>query len=263
MEVTASYIKYDDKEFLITFDRDITERKLAEETLRESEEKFRVLADTSAAAIFVYDGQKFVSVNQATEKLTGYSKDELLRMNYVDFIHPDFRELVRDRSQRRIKGESVPSRYEFKIITKKGEERWVELTAGRIMYQRKPAGVATLFDITDRKRAENELSEAKDQAELYLDLMGHEINNFNQIALGYLELANDLITSDGRLSEDNRELIEKPIAALKNSSKLIENVRKLQKMRTKEFRLSRVDMCSVLSKMKDYYTHFSGKGHYD
>ncbi len=233
VEVTISYIKYDDKEFLITFDRDITERKLAEETLRESEEKFKVLAETSAAAIFVYDGHKFVSVNQATEKLTGYSRDELLQMSYVDFIHPDFRELVRDRSQRRIKGENVPPRYEFKIITKKGEERWVELTAGRIIYKRKPAGVATLFDITDRKRAEKELSESKDQAELYLDLMGHDISNFNQIALGYLELASDLITSGGSLGKNNIELIEKPITALKNSSKLIENVRKIQETENK------------------------------
>jgi PAS domain S-box-containing protein len=257
VEATASYIKYEDKEFLITFDRDITERKQVEETLRESEEKFRVLADTSAAAIFIYDGYKFVSVNHGTEKLTGYSRDELFNMGYLDFVHPDFRELVRDRSQRRIKGEDVPSRYELKIVTKNGEERWVELTAGRIMYQRKPAGVATLFDITDRKRAEEALSEAKDQAELYLDLMGHDINNFNQIALGYLELANDLIASDARLGGDNKELIDKPIAALQNSSKLIENVRKLQKMRAKGLRLSRVDICSVILKLKEYYTHFS------
>lgn len=259
VDVTASYIKYEDKEFLITFDKEITERKQAEETLRESEEKFRVLAETSAAAIFVYMNEKFISVNHATEKLTGYTKDELLKMNYIDFIHPDFKELVLDRSRRRIKGETVPSRYEFKIITKSGEVRWVEITAGRIMYQRKPAGVATLFDISDRKQAEKELSEAKDQTELYLDLMGHDINNFNQIALGYLELADDVVTSDGRLGTDNIELIAKPIAALKNSSKLIENVRKLQKIKTKDLRLRRVDICSVLSRMKEHYTHFSGR----
>ena len=259
VEVTASYIKYDAKEFLITFDHDITERKQAEEMLKESKEKFRVLAETSAAAIFVYKDLKFISVNQATERLTGYSKDELLRMNFLEFIHPDFREMVVERSRRRIRGESVPSRYEFKIVTRSGEERWVEITAGRIMYRRNPAGVATLFDITDRKRAEEELSEAKDQAELYLDLMGHDINNFNQIALGYMELANDVITFDGKIGKENRELIDKPIAALKNSSKLIDNVRKLQKIRTKDFRLSRVDICSVLLKMKEYYANFSGR----
>ena len=119
--------------------------------------------------------------------------------------------------------------------------------------------MATLFDITNRKQAEKELSEAKDQAELYLDLMGHDISNFNQIALGYLELANDVIITDGKIGEALKELIEKPITALKNSSKLIDNVRKLQKMRTKDLRLSRVDVCNVISKIKDHYTQISGR----
>ncbi len=259
VDVTASYIKYGDKEFLITFDKDITERKQAEEALRESEEKFRVLAETSSAAIIVFQDKWPVSVNKATETITGYTKDELFKMHYWEIIHPELREFVRERSLARQRGEPVPSRYETKLLTKSGEVRWVELTAGRIIYRGKPAGVATLFDITDRKRVEEELSDAKDQAELYLDLMGHDISNFNQIALGYLELANDVITTDGKLGEALKELIEKPITALKNSSKLIDNVRKLQKMRTKDLRLSRVDICSVLSRIQDHYTHIIGR----
>ncbi len=61
------------------------------------------------------------------------------------------------------------------------------------------------------------------------------------------------------LSEAQRELIKKPISALKNSSKLIDNVRKLQKMRTKDLRLSKVNICDVLSKIKDHYTHIIGR----
>ncbi len=259
VEVTASYIKYEDNEFLITFDRDITERKHAEETLRESEEKFRVLADTSSAAIIVFQDKWMVSLNKATESITGYSRDELLRMNYWEIVHPEFQQLVKQRSLARQRGVPEPSRYEVKLLTKGGEEKWVEITAGRIIYMGKPAGVATLFEITKRKRAEKELNEAKEQAELYLDLMGHDISNFNQIALGYLELANDLMISEGKLGKAQRELVEKPITALKNSSKLIDNVRKLQKMRTKDLRLSRVNICDVLSKIKDHYTHIIGR----
>ncbi len=199
VDVTASYIKYGEKEFLITFDKDITERKQAEEALRESEEKFRVLAETSSAAIIVFQDKWMVSLNKATENITGFSRDELIKMYYWEIIHPEFREFVRERSLARQRGEPVPSRYETKLLTKSGETRWVELTAGRIIYKGKSAGVATLFDITDRKKAEEELNEAKDQAVLYLDLMGHDINNFNQIALGYLELANDVMIANGKL----------------------------------------------------------------
>lgn len=259
VEVTISYIKYGDKEFLITFDHDITERKRADEALRESEEKFRVLAETSSAAIIVFQGSRMVSVNKATETITGYSREDLLRMSYWEIMHPEFRGLVKERSLARQRGVPVPTRYEVKLVKKDGEERWAELTAGRIIFMGKPAGVATLFDITNRKLAEEELQEAKDQAELYLDLMGHDINNFNQIALGYLEMANEVIKTEARLGEDSKVLIEKPIEALENSSKLIDNVRKLRKIKMKDLRLSRVDICDTLLKIKDHYTNFGGR----
>lgn len=128
--------------------------KRTEEALGESEDKFRVLAETSTAAIFIYQGDRAVSVNKAAETITGYSKDELLKMKYWEIVHPDFREEVMGRSLARQHGEPVPSRYEVKLLTKSGEIRWAELTAGRIMYMGMPAGVATLFDITERKQAE-------------------------------------------------------------------------------------------------------------
>ena len=148
---------------LIPEGRDITDLKRAEEALRESEEKFRVLAETSSAAIFHLQGDRTVSVNKAAETITGYSKAELLNMNYWDIIHPDFRELVKERSLARQRNEPVPSRYEAKLLTKGGETRWAELTAGPIFYQGKPAGVATIYDITERKRAEQMLKESEAQ----------------------------------------------------------------------------------------------------
>ena len=66
----------------------------------------------------------------------------------------------------------------------------------------------------------------KPRAELYLDLMGHDINNMNQIALGFLELAVDMVKDD-----EVRDIVKRPLDAIQNSSKLIENVRKLQKVK--------------------------------
>jgi len=144
------------------------ERDYAEEALRESEEKFRALGESSAAAIFVYQGERYVSANQASERITGYSKDELLKKNIGDIIHPDNREMVKERALARQYGKPVPSQYETVIVTKGGELKWVLLTAGRIMYKGKPAGVATLVDITERKKAEQAIMKSNEMLSLIM-----------------------------------------------------------------------------------------------
>ena len=82
-----------------------------------------------------------------------------------------------------------------------------------------------------RKRTEEALLESKQQAELYVDLMGHDINNMNQIALGFLELALQRLDENKKLGEEDRFTIEKPIETLYNSAMLIHNVKKLQQAR--------------------------------
>ena len=137
--------------------------------MRESEEKFRVLAETSSAMFWLYQGERFIYVNGAGERLTGYTIDELLKMRFWDVVHPDDRDLVRERELARQRGEPVPSKYEVKLLSKSGEIRWVELTAGRIIYRGEPAGVATFFDITERKRAEEALSSSQHMLQLVMD----------------------------------------------------------------------------------------------
>ncbi len=157
---------YDDKGELIGIQgiaRDITERKKAEESLRESEEKFRKLAESTHTAIFIYKGTKFIYVNKATEKLSGYTFDELTQMNFWDIIHPEYRELVKERGLARQRGEEVPSGYDFKIITKDGKERWITFTSTLIEYKGEIAALGTAFDITDRKIAEERLKESEER----------------------------------------------------------------------------------------------------
>ncbi len=134
-------------------------RGKAERELREREEVFRTLAETTTTAIFVYQGQRFVYVNRACERITGYSREELLGMRFWEVVHPDFRELVRDRGLARQRGERVPDRYEFKILRKDGTSRWIEFTAGQIVYGGRPAAIGTAVDITERKRAEEAIRE--------------------------------------------------------------------------------------------------------
>ncbi len=148
---------------LIGVASDITERKKAEQALRESEEKFRSVAETAATAIFIYQGEFLQYVNPYATTLTGYSQDELLQMHFWDVVHPEHREMILQRGLARQRGEYVPTRYEFKIMTKSGEERWLDFTAGVIQFRGQPAVLGTAFDITDRKRAEEALRESEER----------------------------------------------------------------------------------------------------
>ena len=89
---------------------DITERKRNEEALREGESKFRALTETMTAAIFMFQGAKMLYANPAAELITGYSHDEILRMNFWDVIHPDYRDLAKERGLARQESADVPPR---------------------------------------------------------------------------------------------------------------------------------------------------------
>ncbi len=138
---------------------DITERKQAEDALRESEEKFRLLAETSPAAILIYQDDKYVYANPAVESISGYRRAELLPQAPGDIVHPDYRQQVKQMVSRRAQGEGPPVHYELKILTKDGQERWMDSTTVSITYGGKPAGLVVAFDITERKRAEEALRE--------------------------------------------------------------------------------------------------------
>jgi PAS domain S-box-containing protein len=249
--VTIAPANYKGKVAGVVSALDITERKRAETALRESEEKFRVLSETSPAAIFMYQGDKLVYANPAAEGFTGFTKEEMLRKNFWDMVHPAYRDMVKKYGRDRQRGRVVPPRYEVQYINRHGETRWAVFAAGPIEYRGKPGGIVIALDITDHKQAEAALMDSKAQAELYVDLMGHDINNLNQVALGYLELAIERLALDDK----TRELIEKPIEALEKSSGLIRKVKKLQLMRSGALEPMTMDVGKVLDDVVGLYAN--------
>jgi PAS domain S-box-containing protein/putative nucleotidyltransferase with HDIG domain len=157
------------KRALENLQRDIIERKRAEEALRESEEKFRVLADSIPTAVMLYQDDRWIYANRATEVICGYSEKELLSMNFWDIVHPDFKALIQERGGMNHQREETKSRYEFKIVAKDGTQKWVDLSGGSIMLQGRPAGIITVLDITDHKKADETLKESENKYRLLAD----------------------------------------------------------------------------------------------
>ncbi|MHC1697805.1 MAG: PAS domain S-box protein [Geobacteraceae bacterium] len=179
-----------------SFLENITDRLEAEKALRESEEKFRVLAETAPAAIAVYQDEKFVYVNPAAVRLFGYSESELLQMNFWKWAHPESRPQIMDRGLARQRGEPVPIQYEHRFVNKKGEVGWVMVAAGCITYRGNPAGIATFIDITENKRTEERMQATLAEKVVLLKEVHHRVKNNLQIISSLLELQSDYMDGD-------------------------------------------------------------------
>ena len=136
---------------------DITDRKYTEKALRESEENYRNLFENANEAIFVAQDGKLVFLNPITAMITGYSSEEIMARPFIEFIHPDDRDMVIDRYLKRLKGEEIPHIYSFRINRRDGNVRWVELNAVLISWKEKKATLNFLTDITERKQVEEAL----------------------------------------------------------------------------------------------------------
>ena len=157
LDFTDGTFEFEGKPAIIGIACDATERKRTEEALQVSETKFRALAEGAPAAIFYFEGNKLRYANPATSAITGYSCQELYAMDFWEMVHPEFRNMVEARGLAMQRGETVPSRYDFKIITKTGDARWLDFSDGVFELAGRPAAVGMALDITDRKRAEEDL----------------------------------------------------------------------------------------------------------
>ena len=149
--------------------RDITERKQTEEALRESEENYRHLFENATEGILIAQDDRLVRVNPLLAEMLGHPAGYIMARPFTDFIHPDDREMVQDRHIRRMLGEDIPRRYEFRVINGEGAVRWAEITATRITWSGRPASLSYIVDITERRRAEEALLESQENYRRIVD----------------------------------------------------------------------------------------------
>jgi PAS domain S-box-containing protein len=142
---------------------DITKRKRAEEVLRESQEKFRTLAEESPNMIFLNKMGRVVYANRKAEEIMGYTFEEFTapRFDFMTLIAPEFRGLVRENFSRHMQGEAVPP-YEYALVTKTGKRIDTIITTKLIQFEGARTILGIVTDITERKKAETELRQSRE-----------------------------------------------------------------------------------------------------
>ena len=197
-----------------------TRRKRVEEALRESEKKYSTIIEKSNDGIVILQDGVFKYINPKMVEMAHFPAKDLLGKSFIDFVAPNFKNLVIQRYQRRISGENVPDRYEIEIITREGTTIPVEINPSLIEYEGKPADMAIIRDITERKKADQEMVIAQKLESLGTLAGGiaHDFNNLLQTILGNVSLARMYLAT--RSSEGVSSLLERAEETLETAKQL-------------------------------------------
>ena len=161
----------------------IRDRKRAEEAARESEKKYRLVVDNASDAIFIVQDGVIKLPNPKVEEIVGYSESHLTNTPFAEFVAPEDRDMVVERHKKRLKGEEVPTTYSFRIRDSSGELLWAEVNAVLITWEKRPAVLCFLRDITTQKKLEAQLQYAR-KIEAVGTLAGGVAHDFNNLLMG-------------------------------------------------------------------------------
>jgi PAS domain S-box-containing protein len=246
--------------------RDITERKRAEEALRESEGKFRGLFQGAAEGILVstIETKKFVYANPAVCRMLGYTEEELVHMGVSDIHSPQDLEWVVAEFMAQVRGEKTLASA-IPCLRKDGTTIYADVNASRLVVDGKDCSVGFFTDITARKQAEEELRLAKDAAEAasrakseFLANMSHEIRTPMNGIIGMTELA-----LDTELTPEQREYLVMVKDSADNLLTLINDILDFSKIEAGKLGLDLIDFNlhdTLANTMKTLAPRASGKG---
>ncbi|MFN2500762.1 MAG: EAL domain-containing protein [Pyrinomonadaceae bacterium] len=211
---------------------DVTDRKIAEEAIRKSEERYRDLFENANDLIYTHDlSGNFTSLNRGGEVITGYPREEALKMNLEQIVAPEFIEAARNMIAKKVAGDR-PSTYELEIISKAGNRVILELSTRLIIGDGAPVGVQGIArDITARRQAEISLHNT-------VSLFS---STFESTADGIVVMGLDrqLVTCNRKFSEmwkiddeiirskDGTLLVQKVVAQLMDADTFVENLERM------------------------------------
>ena len=223
------------------FNRMVERLKKAQDEIRESHERYKSIFDGSADVIYITteDG-KIIDINKAGEKLFGYTREELLRMNPIDF-YVDKED--RERFKKEIEKKGFVKDYEVRLKRKDGKVLECILSTTMLEKNGKKYYQGIIRDVT-------QLKEAKRQLDMYNSLLRHDISNRNQITLGCLELL-----MEEEMEEEKKELVRKAYDHLSQAHQLLQKLSIVNKVG--EIKLKERDLKKVLRNGIERYDYFA------
>jgi len=139
------------------------QRQKAEDALMESEKKYRLVVDNANEGIVIAQDGMLKFVNPQISEFTGYEDQTLKAGSFLEYIHPDDREMTIEHHRKRLAGKEIPRPYSFRMINKNGDARWIQNNGVIVEWEGRPATLNFMLDTTERKKAVDALSESEEK----------------------------------------------------------------------------------------------------
>ena len=196
VEMALHVVNFDDEHYLVLVARDISVSLAAEKELEESKMYYKALFESTGAATAVLDYDlSIIELNSYCEVVTGYSKEEVLGRNVLDFLPPTVDDVVREHHYSRFKNnDTTPKRYDLHFISKQGKHVDVIVTVGIIPGTGK--SIISLIDVTDMNKAKEVLQVALDEKDILLREIHHRVKNNMQVISSLINLQANIIKDD-------------------------------------------------------------------
>lgn len=251
LQYESSLIKMDDGDYIEAIIQDITDKVKAEQKLKESEEKFRNIAEQSIISIGILQDNELKYANNHFGKGLGYPLEEFKKWKLNDFInvvHPEDRKLVYGQANNKQSGiGNIIPNYEFRIFKKDGTMQWRSVSSKTITFNQRPANLITLFDITKQKEAEQIIKEENKKLRQldkmrkeFVNRASHELKTPLTSIHGALQLIKK--TQRNNLNEEVNELLNIANKGSNRLKKLVFNLLDISRIEAQKFELEKVEV---------------------
>jgi PAS domain S-box-containing protein len=176
--VSANIVILNRQPYVMSITKDIDNFKKAKEALTESEAKYRTLIETATDAIFILQDGEVKFPNPRAREMARAMGIDLKKHAFFEYVAPEDQNMVLERHFRRLKGDKVPSTYNFRLLRASGEAFWVEINAVKILWEGKPATLNFIRDIDDQVKLEAEFQHARK-----MEAVGTLAHNFNNLLM--------------------------------------------------------------------------------